>query len=131
MSLRPIDARLAAMQPASLAAGAQVEGLVEGYKPFGVFVRLSEHQTGLLHISETDVGKGGNPESRLERAFPPGSKIEVVVKENDGQRVSLTLPGRWRPGEVDEEQAALDTLRQRGPAKALGSLGDLFDGLKL
>ena len=43
----------------------------------------------------------------------------------------LAVPGRWRPGEVDEEQAALDALRQRGPAKALGSLGDLFDGLKL
>ena len=131
MSLRPFDARLASMQPASLAPGARVEGLVEGYKPFGVFVRLSESQTGLLHISETDIGKGGNPEARLERAFPPGSKIEVVVKENDGRRVSLTLPGRWRPGEVDEEQAALDALRQRGPAKALGSLGELFDGLKL
>jgi len=131
MSLRPIDERLAAMQPASLAAGARVEGLVEGYKPFGVFVRLSESQTGLLHISETDVSKGGNPEAKLERAFPPGSKIGVVVKENDGQRISLTLPGRWQAGAVDEEQVALDALRARPPAKDLGSLGDLLDGLKL
>ena len=28
-------------------------------------------------------------------------------------------------------EEAANALRQRGPAKALGSLGDLFDGLKL
>ncbi len=131
MSLRPIDARLAGMKPESLSVGSKVEGLVEAYKEFGIFVRLSETQTGLLHISETDVGKGGSPEAKLERAFPHGSKIEVVVKENDGRRISLTVPGRWHPGEVDEDQAVLDSLRKRAPAQALGNLGNLFDGLKL
>ena len=131
MSLRLIDARVAAMQPGPLSPGEALTGLVESYKEFGVFVRLSETQTGLLHISETDIGKGGNPMARLERAFPHGSEIQVIVKENDGRRISLTLPGRWRPGEVDEEQAALDALRQRAPAQSLGNLGELFDGLKL
>ena len=131
MGLRPIDARVAAMNPGPLAVGSTVKGLVEAYKEFGIFVRLSESQTGLLHIGETDVGKGGNPVAKLERAFPHGSTIEVVVKENDGRRISLTLPGRWRPGEADEEQAALNALRQRAPAAALGSFGNLLDGLKL
>lgn len=131
MSLKPIDARVSALQPGSLDPGALVEGLVEGYKEFGVFVRLSEKQTGLLHISETDVGKGGNPAARLERAFPPGSKIAVVVKENDGQRIALTLPSHWRQEGTDDEDAALAKLRGKGPAAGLGSLGDLLTGLKL
>ena len=131
MSLRPIDARLAAMKPDSLAVGTQLDGLVESFMPFGIFVRLSESQTGLLHISETEVGQGGNPVAKLERSFPHGSKIEVVVKENDGHRISLTLPGRWRPGEADEAQAAIAALRGRSPAQALGNFGALLDGLKL
>ncbi len=131
MSLKPIDARVAGLQSGALEPGALVEGLVEGYKEFGLFVRLSEKQTGLLHIGETDVGKGGNPAARLERAFPPGSKIEVVVKENDGKRIALTLPGRWRQAGADDEDAALAKLRGKGPAAGLGSLGDLLSGLKL
>ena len=131
ISLRPIDARVAAMQPDSLAVGSQVEGLVESYKDFGIFIRLSEEHTGLLHISETDVGKGGNPVAKLERAFPHGTKVQVVVKENDGHRISLTTPARWQPGAEDEEQVALEGLRQKKPARPLGSFGDLLDGLKL
>lgn len=131
IGLRPIDERLATMQPGPLAVGSSVEGLVESYKEFGIFIRLSEEHTGLLHISETDVGRGGNPLARLERAFPHGEKIEVVVKENDGHRISLTLPGRWHPDAVDEEAEALKALRQRRPARELGGFGDLLDGLKL
>ncbi|MDD5704773.1 MAG: S1 RNA-binding domain-containing protein, partial [Kiritimatiellae bacterium] len=131
MSLKPIDASAAALQPESLAPGARVTGIVEGYKDFGVFVRLSEKQTGLLHISETDVGKGGSPAAKLERAFPPGSQVEVAVKENDGKRISLTLPGRLRQGDDGEEAADLARLRERPPAAGLGNLGEMFAKLKL
>jgi len=131
MGLRPIDTRVAALKPGALEVGTTTDGIVEGIKEFGVFVRLSETQTGLLHISETDVGKGGNAAARLERAFAPGSKITVVVKQNDGKRIGLTLPARWQKdgGDLAGDTAAY--LQNRRPPDKLGSLGDALAGLKL
>ena len=80
ISLKPLDRRIAELKPGELAVGAEVEGIVESIQPFGVFVRLSEEKTGLLHISETDVPKQGSPAAQLERKFEPSSKIKVVVK---------------------------------------------------
>ena len=132
IGLSPIDERVQALKPGALAPGGEVEGIVEGIKDFGVFVRLSEKQTGLLHISETDLPKGGNPAAKLERAFPPGSKIALVVKSIEGERISLTLPAKWRAGLGDgEEDPAVRIAEQRASGKNLGSLGDAFGNVKL
>lgn len=132
ISLKPVDERVAQLKPGALDVGAEVEGIVEGIRDFGVFLRLSEDKTGLLHIGETDVGKGGNPSSRLERAFPPGSKLTVVVKENEGGRISLTLPGRWKSAaNTDEADTAAFLASQRSATRSFGSLGDAFDALNL
>jgi small subunit ribosomal protein S1 len=131
MGLKPIDTRVAALKPGALDVGMTVEGIVEGIKEFGVFVRLSETQTGLLHVSETDVGKGGNAAARLERAMAPGSKITVVVKQNDGKRISLTLPSRWEQDGGGAENDAAAYLQNRNNPPRLGSLGDAFAGLKI
>jgi small subunit ribosomal protein S1 len=133
ISLKPVDHRVAALKPGELAVGAEVEGLVEGIKEFGVFVRLSEKQTGLLHISETDLPKGGSPAARLERAFPPGGKIRVVVKSLEGERVSLTLPSRWQQqaGGDGADDASRYLSQSRPVGSALGSLGDAFSNLNL
>ena len=132
ISLSPIDERVQALKPGELSVGAEVEGIVEGIKDFGVFVRLSEKQTGLLHISETDLPRGGSPAAKLERAFPPSSKIKVVVKSIEGERLSLTTPAKWGAiqGRNEDDGAAL--LQQHRPsAKGLGSLGDALANLKL
>lgn len=132
ISLSPIDNRVQALKPGELAPGVEVDGIVEGIKDFGVFVRLSEKQTGLLHISETDLPKGGNPASKLERAFPPGGTIHLVVKSIEGDRISLTIPARWRArlGDGEEDPGArIEEPRKLGGN--LGSLGDVFAGLKL
>jgi len=132
ISLKPLDARVQALKPGELAPGTEVEGIVEGIKEFGVFVRLSEKQTGLLHISETDLTKGGSPIAKLERAFTPGSSIKLVVKSIEGERISLTLPAKWAASQND---AASDTSSyladQKKSSKSLGTLGDLFGNLKL
>ena len=132
IGLKVVDERVAQLQPGSLEVGSEVEGIVEGIRDFGVFLRLSETKTGLLHIGETDVGKGGNPAARLERAFAPGSKVMVVVKENDGNRISLTLPGRWKSAaNTDEVDTAAFLANQRSATKSFGSLSDAFDALNL
>ena len=132
ISLSPIDERVQALKPGELSVGAEVEGIVEGIKDFGVFVRLSEKQTGLLHISETDLPKGGSPAAKLERAFPPSSKIKVVVKSIEGDRLSLTTPAKWLLSQGREEDDGGSLLAQHRPSgKGLGSMGDVFANLKL
>jgi small subunit ribosomal protein S1 len=131
-SLSPVDERVKALKPGELAEGAKVEGIVESIQPFGVFVRLSEEKTGLLHISETDIPKGGNPAAKLERQFPPAGKIEVVVKSVEGDRIALTLPAKWETrGGGDEGDDVSAWLAGNQGGGALGSLGDAFANLKL
>ena len=131
--LKPVDERVQKMKPGELTVGMELEGIVEGIKDFGAFIRLSEKQVGLLHISETDLPKGGSPVARLERAFTPGSTIKVVIKAVEGERVSLTLPSRWlQNNAVDMVDDTAKLLEQHKPSgKGLGSLGDAFANLKL
>ena len=132
ISLRPVDARLAALNPDSFAPGTKLEGIVESYTTFGVFIRLSEEKTGLLHISETGIPKGPNPLAKLEQAYPHGSKVEVVVKAHNGGKISLTKPENWNPNAEAEEAQAIAEFRKATTAPSdLGSLGSLFDSLKL
>lgn len=132
ISLKPIDSRVQALKPGELATGVEVEGIVEGIKDFGIFVRLSEKQTGLLHISETDIPKGGSPAAKLERAFPPAGKIKVVVKSIEGDRISLTLPAKWAASRNDGEAETNSYLaNQTSGKKTLGTLADVFGSLKL
>jgi small subunit ribosomal protein S1 len=132
-SLKPVDERVKALKPGELAEGAKVEGIVESIQPFGLFVRLSEEKTGLLHISETDTPKGGNPAAKLEKQFPPASKIEVVVKAVEGDRISLTLPSKWDArGSGDAEANEVSSwLASNKNSGSLGSLGDAFSKLQL
>jgi small subunit ribosomal protein S1 len=132
-SLKPVDERIKALKPGELTEGAKVEGIVESIQPFGLFVRLSEEKTGLLHISETDTPKGGNPAAKLEKQFPPSSKIEVVVKSVEGDRISLTLPAKWETrGSGDDANNDVSTwLAANKNSGSLGSLGDAFSKLQL
>ena len=122
------------MQPGELAEGAKVRGIVESIQPFGLFVRLSEEKTGLLHISETDIPKGGNPAAKLERQFPPSSEIEVVVKTIEGDRIGLTLPAKWETrgsGANEGNDLAAWQAGNTSTMKSFGSLGDAFSKLDL
>lgn len=128
IALKPLDRRVAALKPGELAIGTETNGIVEGYKPFGVFVRLSEEKTGLLHVSETDIPRQGSAVAHLERQFPAGSEIKVVVKSLEGNRISLTLPSKWAQ---QQEEAQDDWRAHLQPSGSLGSLGDAFKGLDL
>lgn len=131
VSLKPVDARIQALKPGEIAVGATLKGIVEGIREFGVFVRLSEEKTGLLHIGECGIERGGNPASKLERKFAPGSEIEVIVKAIDGTRIGLTLPGAGS-GDEDGDEDLVELLRKsNGPeSKSFGSMGSMFGNLK-
>ena len=63
----------------------------------------------------------------LYKAYPPRRKVEVVIREVDGNRISLTLP------EILEQEREQDTdMNVKDSAgKNFGSLGDLFSQIKL
>ncbi len=132
ISLSLVDKRVAALKPGEIAVGATLKGIVESARDFGVFVRLSEEKTGLLHVSESGVPKGGDNQAQLEKKFPSGSEIEVVVKGMEGDRISLMLPSTVAARETAEreERDLRDMLRDNrtGSREAgLGNLGSLFD----
>ncbi len=131
ISLRPIDKRVKTLSPGELGPGVKVEGIVESIQNFGIFVRLSEDKTGLLHISETGIPKGGNPIAKMELAFPPSEKISVVIKSIEGDRISLTTPSQWDNRVDNDGEINLSDWNSSQSSAAFGSIGSAFDGLNL
>lgn len=131
LSLKVVDKRVRDMKPGVIAIASHLKGLVEGVRDFGVFVRLSDDKTGLLHISECDIEKGGNPAAKLETKFPIGSPIDVVVKAMDGERISLTLPAKSSaPAEDGDDVAALmRAASENAQGASISSIGSMLDNL--
>lgn len=133
IGLVPVDERIDRLNADNreLGVGTSVSGIVEGVREFGVFVKLNEDKTGLLHVSETEVQRRGNPAAQLERVYPSGEEVEVVVKSIEGERISLTTPSKYREQREDPEAEARQFLSDRKQSQSLGSLGDALDQLGL
>lgn len=72
----------------TLVAGAMLRGTVEKIEPFGVFLRINEGVTGLLHISEWSHERVES----LDGLVSEGQEVEVKVLEisDNGRRISLS-----------------------------------------
>ena len=132
VSLALRNERVEALRPGEIAVGAVLKGIVESSTDFGVFVRLSEDRTGLLHVSEAGIPKGVNAKLELSRKFPDGADVEVVVKAVDGDRVSLALPSviaERVAADADEAdlRARMRANRENASSSGFGSFGDLLD----
>ena len=108
------------------------ESVPRDVKPGDAVISGCINMTGLLHVSETGIPKGGNNQALLEKQFPPDSKIEVVVKGVEGDRVSLTLPSvvaaqEAAAAEERDAQAALRANRESARSSGFGNLGSLLD----
>lgn len=103
-------------------SGAVVVGTVDGIQDYGIFVKLPDGRTGLLHASKMDLPEGGNRAREIEKAYKPGQEVTVLIERADGDRVALAIPG--------EDQPTSDMLSDSDGGD-LGSLGGLFDGLEL
>lgn len=115
----------------ALIAGQTIEGEVEKQVPFGLFVKLPNGQTGLLHISQLPLNAGERhlQERQMFRQFPLHSKIAVVVKEANGDRLSLTTPAAM--ADEAEKHRTVSQNMSDSASGSFGSIGDLFGGLKL
>ena len=103
-----------------IAPGARLTGKVERHEKFGVFVFLAPGRTGLIPLSETGVAK----EADVQRAFPVGADVEVIVLEVDpsGRRIRLSAKAVMEAREAEEvrEWAA----RNDTPTEGFGTLAD-------
>ncbi|HYS04414.1 MAG TPA: S1 RNA-binding domain-containing protein [Candidatus Dormibacteraeota bacterium] len=107
-----------------IVAGARLTGKVERLETYGVFVFLAPGRTGLIHVSETGVDRGGD----IKKAFPLGSDVEVIVLEVDpaGRRIQLSRKAVLEAGEKREVREYAEQQEQAQP----GSFGSLADKLR-
>jgi ribosomal protein S1 len=89
-----------------------------------VFVFLSPGRTGLMPLGETGVDR----DSDVQKAFPIGSEIEVVVLEADpaGRRIRLSR----KAVAEQQEQAELREYAAKADAASETSIGSLADNLR-
>jgi small subunit ribosomal protein S1 len=115
----------AAAAQSGIVPGSIVVGKVEKHEKFGVFVFLAPGKTGLIPLSETGLDR----DQDLQKAFPVGSEVEVVVLEVDpaGRRIRLSK----KAVAEQRERAELREYTQRpdvAPSASLGSLADKLRG---
>lgn len=130
ISLKVVDNRVRALNPGEIAVGSHIKGLVEGIREFGIFVRLSEDKTGLLHVSECEIDKGGSPVAKMEAKYPIGQEIDVVVKAVEGDRLSLSLPGKASPqatAEFEDVGAMMRSNNRDSKESKISSIGSILD----
>ncbi len=117
------------VEDSDLVPGAEVEGIVDAIKPFGVFIKLTARKSGLLHISEAGFGEHvANPFKSLSDKFSPGSKIEVVIKSIESGKYSLALKNGGSKKESNKPPKGGSNFTDSAGSD-LGNLGSLFDGL--
>lgn len=100
--------------------GARLTGKIERHEKFGVFVFLAPGRTGLIPMSETGIAKEGD----LQRVFPVGADVEVIVLEVDpsGRRIRLSAKAVADAREAEEVREWRE--RQTPPAEGSGTLAD-------
>jgi small subunit ribosomal protein S1 len=107
--------------------GSEVKGFVDTIRDFGVFVRLENGRSGLLHIRDTDITAQDAGIRALQKKFPPDSELTLIVKKVDGDRISLIMPAKW--AQTQDQVDVKEYIKQQ-PSTGLGSLGDAFSRIK-
>jgi len=118
----------AGLKSVRLEVGQVLEGVVEDSKPFGLFVRLPQlgpKIKGLLPVGEIKSSEKGD----LKRKFPRGKEIHVEILSVD-EKGRIRLSQRVMEEREDREDYK-KFLEKEGEGGKLGTLGDLFENLKL
>ena len=102
-------------------AGELRSGHVTRVADFGAFVELEPGIEGLIPLSESGVARGGD----VKKAFPAGTRLEVVVSEVDpaARRIRLSVTGVQKMREADEVREYTERT-DVAPAEGFGSLAN-------
>jgi small subunit ribosomal protein S1 len=71
--------------------GDVIDGQVAKVADFGVFIRLPEGLEGLMHVSETDLPRGGKPVEHFKEGDPV--RVRILRIEPAEQRIGLSSRG--------------------------------------
>lgn len=103
-----------------LQIGSVVDGVVESLQPYGVFVRLSDGLSGLVHISQIS-------DKRIKAAsdvLKTGDNVTAkIIGIKDG-KISLSIKALIEPEEEAVEEVEIPETEDIGT-----SLGDLFKNI--
>lgn len=84
----PLELFAEQFQPGDL-----IDGVVEAERDFGIFVKLTENITGLVHISELSTEVESSPETELNS----GDEITVKILKIDPKRGRVSLSTKIEP----------------------------------
>lgn len=109
----------------SVHVGDVVKGTVETMKDFGVFVRLENGLSGLLHISQISASRIKHPSQVLKE----GDEVTVKITQIKDGKLSLSI--RALNEEEPEPEEDYSQYTKTSDESFGTSLGDLLKGLKL
>ncbi len=111
------EAKLAATK-----VGTVVEGIVDGIKDYGAFVKLENGLSGLLHVSQISRERVKHPGAVLKE----GQKITAKIIKNENGKISLSM----RALESDEGKNE-ESFNYKETGSAVTGLGALLKDIKL
>lgn len=101
--------------------GQIVEGIVDGVKPFGIFVRLPDHFQGLISNAESGVERG----QKMDRHYQKGQKVRVMILSIDREREKISLSAREvRDADIRQEyEEYMGRMNSDGESGNISSFG--------
>ncbi|HIU76641.1 MAG TPA: S1 RNA-binding domain-containing protein [Candidatus Pelethocola excrementipullorum] len=110
----------------AIAVGSVMEGTVESIQPYGAFINLGDHLSGLVHISQISHTRIKDPSVVL--SIGDSVKVKVIaIKEG---KLSLSIKALVEDAEK-AEQAEIDNIKIPESEELTTNLGSLFKNLKL
>jgi small subunit ribosomal protein S1 len=103
-------------------AGDVVNGVVTRVADFGVFVQIEGLVEGLMHVSETPLGRGEKPQDHYKEGDPLRARIlrieDAEMKVGlSGQNVEDEAPAASASAAAPEVTGAADTTAEAAPAE--------------
>jgi small subunit ribosomal protein S1 len=109
----------------AVAVGTVLSGTVETIKDYGVFVKLENGLSGLVHVSQMSVKRVKSPADVVS----VGDTVQVKVISVANHKLSLSMKALLVPEEPVEEKEEVFNYKEEG--KASTGLGDLLKNFKL
>lgn len=110
----------------AIAVGSVMEGTVDSIQPYGAFINLGDHLSGLVHISQISHTRIKDPSVVLS----VGDSVKVKVIAIKEGKLSLSIKALEEDAEK-ADQAELENIKIPEAEELTTNLGSLFKNIKL
>lgn len=103
LSMKQLSVDPWALAAEKFKVGSVVKGMVDRVTPFGVFVKLEDDLSGLIHLSELAI----EPVTDVQNVVKIGEtlKVKVITIDTADRRIGLSLKALQEPPNEDEKKA--------------------------